>query len=117
MMLKNKLMKVDMNKNWIDIIFNCLIDGFDDWTLFEQILVHIPDVNQPLICGAYRGLTYLQVACMTNNHRMVKLLIADQHGVALEEESMPIYIDSESEAWIKLNNIEKLTENISQMSL
>lgn len=50
--------------------------------------------------GKYMGLSYLRAACLSGNERMVKLLIADQHGLKLEEETIPIYIDDDSRQWI-----------------
>lgn len=95
-------MILDMNQRCIDLIFNNIIDGFEEgWTLFEQILVNIPNINGRLTGGKFEGETYLRAACMSNNHRMVKLLIADQHGLLLEEETVAIYIDDYSKQWIE----------------
>ena len=95
-------MTVDMNQPCIDLIFNNIIDGFEEgWTLFEQILVNIPNINGHLTGGKFKGETYLSAACESNNHRMVKLLIADQHGLLLEEETVAIYVDDYCKQWIE----------------
>ena len=95
-------MMLEMNQQCIDLIFNNIIDGFEEgWTLFEQILVNIPNINGLLTGGKFKGETYLRAACKSGNHRMVKLLIADQHGLLLEEETVAIYIDDHSKRWIK----------------
>ena len=105
-------MTVDMNQQCIDLIFNNIIDGFEEgWTLFEQILVNIPNINGVLTGGKFMGETYLRAACKSNNHRMAKLLIADQHGLLLEEETIPIYIDDVSKQWIK-NNLDLNIANL-----
>lgn len=93
-MYNNYNMTVNMNQQWIDMVFGIIIDDDSvEWSLFEQILSYIPNLNNPLTCGKFMGETYLRAACYENNYRMVKLLISNQHGLNVKDEIItPIYI-------------------------
>jgi hypothetical protein len=75
----------------------------DGWTLLKFLLSYVEDLNTPLVCGRSKGRTYFQAAVDAKNKQMVKLLLSNQHGSALNKPNVPIITDEVITKWFANN--------------
>lgn len=98
------------SNHFLGMIFNIVCESSDEfnsdldgWTLLKYLLSYVEDLNIAISCGKSKGRTYLQAAIDAKNKQMVKLLLSNQHGSALDKPNVPIIIDEVITKWFANN--------------